>query len=325
MSQRVVYFNGQFVPESEARVSIFDSALMYGDMAFEMTRTYNQRPFRLREHLDRLYGSLRLLEIDCGVTIDQMEQITRETLERNLATESPDMDWQIMHDVSRGPLGVYRTAFTEGIRPTVSINCWPLITHMGGFAPNYSSGVHVVIPAQQTLPAHLVDPKAKTRSRLHYQMANLQAARQGAGRWPVLLDPDGYLAEGPGWNIFLVKNGELLTPEPRNILLGVSRATTIELARELGLPVRETNLGRYEALRADEIFCTATTYALVHAKSFEGQTLGDGSPGPVFTRLVEAWKKLARVDFVAQAQDYAQRLPAWEQAALSALGRKETP
>jgi len=323
MSQRVVYFNGQFVPESAARVSIFDSALMYGDMAFEMTRTYSQRPFRLREHLDRLYGSLRLLEIDCGLTIDQMEQITRETLERNLASETADMDWQIMHDVSRGPLSVYRTALTEGIRPTLSINCWPLITHMGGFAPNYSNGVHVVIPAQQTLPAHLVDPKAKTRSRLHYQMANLQASRQGAGRWPVLLDPDGYLAEGPGWNIFLVKNGELLTPEPRNILLGVSRATTIELARELGLAVRETNLGRYEALRADEIFCTATTYALVHARSFEGQTLGDGSPGPVFTRLVEAWKKLAGVDFVAQAQDYAQRLPAWEQAALSALGRKD--
>lgn len=103
----------------------------------------------------------------------------------------------------------------------------------------------------------------------------------------------------------------------------MSRATTIELARELGLAVRETNLGRYEALRADEIFCTATTYALVHARSFEGQTLGDGSPGPVFTRLVEAWKKLAGVDFVAQAQDYAQRLPAWEQAALSALGRKD--
>ena len=109
-------------------------------------------------------------------------------------------------------------------------------------------------------------------------------------------------------------------------------ATVSSIAGKFGTPMRTgysaskfaTN-GFYEALRADEIFCTATTYALVHAKSFEGQTLGDGSPGPVFTRLVEAWKKLARVDFVAQAQDYAQRLPAWEQAALSALGRKETP
>jgi len=312
MAQRVVYFNSQFLPEKEARVSIFDSALMFGDMAFEMTRTYQRKPFRLREHLERLYGSLRLLEIDCGLTLAEMERATLETLERNLPTEAADMDWQIMHDISRGPLDIYRTAFPEGLRPTVSINCWPLITHMGRFAPNYDSGVNLVIPAQQTLAAHLVDPKAKTRSRLHYQMAQLQAKRMGANAWPVLLDPDGFLAEGPGWNLFLVKNGVLFTPEPRNILLGVSRATTLELARELSVPVRETNLGRYEALQADELFCTATTYALVHAVTFEGQRVGDGQPGSVFQRLMQAWKRLVGVDFVEQARTYAQRLPAWE-------------
>ena len=86
MSERSVYFNGQFVPESEARVSIFDSALMYGDMAFEMTRTYNQTPFRLQEHLERLYGSLKLMEIDCGLSLEEMKQVTLETLERNQRT-----------------------------------------------------------------------------------------------------------------------------------------------------------------------------------------------------------------------------------------------
>lgn len=312
MSNRIVYFNGGFVPETEARVSIFDSALMYGDMAFEMTRTYKRRPFKLQEHLDRLYASLKLLEIDCGLSLAEMERATLETFEKNLATEPADMDWQVMHDVSRGPLEIYRTAFAEGVQPTVSINCWPLVTHMGSFAPTYESGVHLVIPAQQNLPAHLVDPKAKTRSRLHYQIANLQAKRQGAGRWPVLLDPDGYLSEGPGWNIFLVKDGVLMTPEPRNILLGVSRATTIELAKQAGIPVRETNLGRYEALRADEIFCTATTYALVHAVTFEGQPVGAGHPGPIFQRLLDAWKGAVGIDFVAQAHDYAKRLPNWE-------------
>src|SRR5260370_41645664 len=99
MSQRVVYFNGRFMPESEARVSIFDSALMYGDMAFEVTRTYAQRPFKLREHLERLYASLRLIETDCGLSLDEMEQLTLETLRRNLPTEAADVDWQIMHDV----------------------------------------------------------------------------------------------------------------------------------------------------------------------------------------------------------------------------------
>ena len=312
MTQRVVYFNGQYVAESEARVSIFDSALMYGDMAFEMTRTFNQKPFKLREHLQRLYASLKLIEIDCGLTLREMERSTLETLERNLATEPPDMDWQIMHNVSRGPLDVYATAFPAGIRPTVSINCWPLITHMGKFAPTYESGVNVVIPAQPTIPAHILDMKAETRSRLHYQMASLQARRMGQGAWPVLLDPDGFLAEGPGWNVFLVRDGTIFTPEPRNILLGVSRSTTLELAQELGIAVRETNLGRYEAVQAEEIFCTATTYSLVHAVTFEGQPVGDGQPGPIFRKLMAAWKQKVGVDFVAQANDYAQRLPAWE-------------
>jgi len=310
MSDRVVYFNGQYVPESEARVSIFDCALMYGDMAFEMTRTFNHKPHRLRFHLERLYGALRLLEIDCGLTIDEMEQATLECLQRNIPTEGPDMDWQIMHDVSRGPLALYQSVFPDGIGPTVSINCWPLITHMGTFASNYDSGVHLMIPAQQTIPANLLDLKAKTRSRMHYKMAELQAQRAG-GMWPVLLDPDGFLSEGPGWNIFLIKDGTIFTPEPRNILKGVSRGTVIDLASDLGIELQETNLGRYEALMADEIFCTSTSYSLVHAASFEGQTVGDGEAGPIFKRLTEAWKEYVGIDFVAQANTYAEQLPNW--------------
>ncbi len=311
MSDRLVYFNGQHVPESEARVSIFDSSLMFGDMAFEMTRTFNQHPFRLRPHLERLYASLRLLEIDCGMTIDEMEQVTHETLRLNLPTEAADMDWQIMHNVSRGPLSIYKTAFPEDLRPTVSVNCWPLITHNGGFAPNYSSGVDLMIPSQQALPSHLVDMKAKTRSRLHYQMAQLQAARAG-GKWPVLLDPDGFLAEGPGWNIFLVRNEVLYTPEPRNILCGVTRGTIIELAQNAGIEVREANLGHYEALMAEELFCTSTSFCLVHAATFEGQPVGEGTPGPVFSQLLESWNRLVNLDIVAQANEFARRLPAWE-------------
>ena len=314
MPGRVVYFNGEFVSEQEARVSIFDSALMFGDMAFEMTRTYGQKPFRLQEHLDRLYASLRLLEIDCGISQQEMEQLTLTTLEMNLPTEREDVDWQIMHDISRGPLPIYETAFPDGLQPTVSINCWPLITHMGGFSGNYDEGVHLFLPSQLAVPAQLVDPKAKTRSRLHYQLAVLQGARAGERKWPLMMDPDGYLAEGPGWNVFLVKDGVLHTPEPRNILRGVSRGMVLDLARQLGIETRESNLGRYEALQADELFCTATTYGMVHAASFEGQQVEDGHAGPVFQAILEAWIDNVGVDFVQQAHDYKDRLPAWCEA-----------
>ena len=157
MAGRVVYFSGDFVPERDANVSIFDCALMYGDMAFEMTRTFGGQPFKLREHLDRLYGSLRLLEIDCGLSQEEMEEQTLLTLEKNRATEEEGMDWWVMHDVSRGPLPVYGSLWPEGTRPTVTISTWPLITHMGTFSDKYDHGVDIVVPAQQALPAHLID------------------------------------------------------------------------------------------------------------------------------------------------------------------------
>ena len=105
MSQRLVYFNGEFIPEGEARISMFDCALMFGDMVFEMTRSFNQKPYRLRQHLDRLYASMRYAEIDCRLTIDQMEEATNQTIETNLPALD-GLDFQIMHDVTRGGLSL---------------------------------------------------------------------------------------------------------------------------------------------------------------------------------------------------------------------------
>ena len=131
-----------------------------------------------------------------------------------------------------------------------------------------------------------------------------------------MLDPDGFLAEGPGWNIFLVRDGVLYTPEPRNILLGVSRMVAMNLARELGIEVVETNLGRYEALVADELFCTSTPYGIAYFNKVEGQTVGDGTPGPVFSRIQDAWQQRTGVNFLDQAESYASRLSAWQQQQL---------
>lgn len=127
MPDRMIYLNGRFVPEGDGRVSIFDSALQFGDMAFESTRTFGGKPYRLRDHLERLFGSLAELEIDCGLGIDRLESSTLETLALNTATESPGMEWQIVHNVSRGPLPLYGAAAGTVMEPTVLIYCWPLV------------------------------------------------------------------------------------------------------------------------------------------------------------------------------------------------------
>lgn len=312
MPGRLAYLNGEFVAEADARVSVFDSALNFGDMVFESIRTFRHAPFKMREHLERLDDSLQLLEIDCGLSLDDLEELTQKTLERNIASEAEDVDWQIVINISRGPLPAYRAAFQGGLRPTVCIHCWPLIPQLGRFAGSYDSGIDLICSSQLSVPAHVIDPRAKTRSRAHYRLALLEAAQAGGNVWPVLFDPDGYLAEGPGWNVFLVKNGTILTPAPRNILPGISRAITIDLARDLEIEVHETDLRQEDALQADEIFCTATSFCIVHAASIEGNQLPHSTPGPIVHKLRPAWQRTVGLDFIAQARSYAGRLGEWE-------------
>lgn len=311
MPNRVVYFSGEFVPEREARVSIFDSGYLYGETAFEMTRTFHGEPFQLRQHLERLQGTLRFLEIDPGLSLDELESLTRETLARNRATEAEDVDWHVRHDLSRGPAEMYAPVFPAGVQTTLIISCWPLLRSMGRFAPNYEHGVQVVVSPQKSLPPDLIDPRAKTRSRVHFQLAQLHARKLGPV-WPVLTDEAGFLTEGPSWNILVIRDGVLYSPKSHHILHGVSRSITLEAARRIGMPTEEADIEPAFAREANEILCTATSFGLVPVVSFEGQPVGTGQPGEWYHRLFEQWKQIVGLDFVSQAQSYAPRVAEWE-------------
>jgi branched-chain amino acid aminotransferase len=301
-SQLKIYFSGDLVPLSDARVSIFDHALLLGDMVFEMTRSFNHQPFMLDSHLERLHASLMLLEIDCGLTRSQMKQATLDTIEANLPLFEEGLDYWIRHDVSRGPVSLWHHFLPKPLRPTVIISVLPVIGHITSVADAYENGVHVVIPSQRAIPSRYLDPKAKTRSRQHYEMANLQAARIEKSSWPVLLDEHGYLAEGTSYNVFLVKDGILYTPEPHNILRGISRTYVMDMALRLALPVHEKKLEPYDFLMADEAFLTASSYTILPVVQFEGRPVGDGKVGPVYQRLLQTWGEQVGVDIADQAK-----------------------
>jgi len=313
MPQRVVYFQGQFQPESQARISIFDAGFLYGETAFEMTRTFGGVPFRLREHLLRLQSTLDYLEIDPGLSLDEWETLTLETLRRNLPTEAPDVDWHVRHDVTRGPGELFTPLFPEGPQPTVCISCWPLLRQMGRMAPAYDHGVAVVISPQQSIPPSLIDPRAKTRSRVHFQLAQQQARKIGPV-WPVLTDARGHLTEGPSWNILVLRDESLYSPPSDLILHGISREVTFQAAERLGLKTAETDLTRDFVLQADEIYCTATSFGMLPCIAFEGQPISNARPGPWYQRLLAEWRSIIQFDFVAQAQSYMPRVSDWEAA-----------
>ena len=210
-----------------------------------------------------------------------------------------------MIDVTRGPLSMYARVFDGKIEPTIIISVFPVKWTIAPLTPLYDSGVHAVIPSQRIIPADLLEPEIKNRSRLHYLMANLDVSLlNDPTAWALLMDPDGFLAEGTGSNFFLVANGELLTPEPRNILRGTRRKCTMQLAREMGIPVRECDLNAYDAITADEAFFTSTAFTLMPCTKINGITLGDGTVAAVTSRLIAAWNQLVGLDFIGQAKPY---------------------
>jgi branched-chain amino acid aminotransferase len=305
-NQRKVFWNGELVPESEARVSIYDSALMFGDVAFEMTRGFAQKQFKLREHLERLQASIRWLRIPLQMTIDEMEQRCYEVIDANAALFAPDDEHRLMINVTRGLLGIYANRVDGHVGCNFIIADFPLRWTVQDSAHLYTEGIDIVIPSQQMIPASLLEPKVKNRNRIHYLMANIElSSYTGKNAWALLRDPDGFITEGTGSNFLMVKDGAVISPEPRNILRGISRAYVAELCSTLGIPFYERNIEPYDVMNADEAFFTCTPFCMVPATRFSGQPLGGGEIGPVYRRLINAWSEQVGVDIIGQISAWA--------------------
>ena len=309
MEKRYVYMNGSFVEEHDAKISIYDSALMFGDMVFEMTRSFNKKQFKLRDHLERLYLGIKILRIPINLTLDELEDACYHTIEKNQESFAENDEHRLMINVSRGPLGIYAPIFNNKLEPTVVIADFPLKFTVASMAKFYDIGINSVIPSQRAIPATLMDPKIKNRSRMWYQAANIEVANiEGDNNWALLIDPDGYIAEGTGDNFFMVKDDKLFTPEGRNILRGISRGYIFELAQELNLDCVECNIEPYDLYDADEAFLTGTPFCIIPTTQLNGINIGDGKMGSITKRLLDKWSENVGLDIVKQIRDYAKEI-----------------
>ena len=306
-SGRVVYMNGKFVPEHEANISIYDSALMFGDMVFEMTRSFNKEQFKLKEHIQRLYNGIKILRIPIGMSMEEMEAACYETINRNDHLFTKTDEHRLMINVSRGPLSIYAGIFDGKLEPTVVIADFPLKWTVSSMAPLYKTGINAIIPSQRAIPADLLDPKIKNRSRIHYQMANIEVSGyEGDNNWALLLDTDGFIAEGTGDNFFIIKDGVVITPEGRNVLRGISRDYIFDICSQIGMTCIEKNITSYDVYTADEAFMTGTPFCMLPVSSLNGTPIGNGRPmGGVTKSLLKQWSHNVGVDIIKQIQDYA--------------------
>jgi len=302
---RLVYMNGKFVPEADAKISIFDSALMFGDMVFDMTRSYNKKQFKLRKHLERLFRSMKSIEISIDMSIDEMEQACLDTIKTNEQFFEPHDEHRLMINVSRGPLGIYADIFGGKLEPTITIADFPLKWTLSGMDKLYENGINAIVTSQKVIPENLMDPKIKNRSRMFYMMANIEVSKhKGDNNWALMLDPDNYIAEGTGANFFIIKDEVLYTPEPRNILVGISRGYIFEIAEKLGFEYEEKNLTIDDALNADEAFFTGTPFAMLPITKINDKLIDNGEKGSIFLKLISEWSKNVDVDIPKQIRDF---------------------
>ena len=293
-SERVAYVNGEIVPESQALISIHDRGFLQGYSVFDTTRTFKHKIFKLDEHLNRFYNSLKYARLDPGMDISQMAQITMQVLETNLPLIGDDDDYWVTQRVSRGISG------PEGDKPTIIVESVPL--PFAARAKYYKDGMPVVIPSVRRTPPEVLSPRAKIQNYANLVQAEFEVKDKNPDGWPILLDMNGNLCEGPGSKFFIVKNGAVVTPREQFVLAGISRATTIELAQELGIETREEDIDLYDAYTADESFVTSTSFCICPVSSINGSPVGDLNtvPGPVTSRLLDAYSGLVGIDIQGQ-------------------------
>ena len=297
-NQRIAWFNGKFMPENEVMIPFRDRSWKYGDGAFDMTRTFEGKPFRLKEHIDRFYRSLRYLQIDPGLSPKEMIAHSEEVVARNAHLHAAVGDWWLGQRVSRGVDAVGDEGW-EHTGPNVVIELLPL--PFAKRAKQYRDGADLMTTTVRRTSPTALSPRAKTHNYLNMIMAEKPIKALAPDAWPILLDEHGNIAEGLGSNVFIVRDGELFTPSERYVLPGVSRQMTMDMAKQLGIKCTTGDIDLFDAANAEEMFITSTSLCILPVRSFNGAPVGDGkTPGPITKKLIDAYSKDVGCDFVGQ-------------------------
>ena len=294
--ERLVYIDGAIAEESKATVSVFDRGFLWGDGVYEITPCFAGRLFRLSDHLNRLYRSLRYIRIEPQLDREEMEQATLDLLEANATRLEPDAMYRVGHFVSRGLDSPTMLARDSG-PPTVCIFFRTVdLTRYGRFL---REGAQLTITPTRRVAPEALEARAKVTSKMNQILAELDADASGA--LSLMLDRDGFVTENSIANFFMVRDGALWTAPERNVLEGVTRGVVFELAGGLGLEVLERDFTTYDLAQADEFFLTSSAYCAIPVSRVDRFRPARGSPGPVTEALIDAFAKETGFDLRARA------------------------
>ncbi len=284
-----LWMNGEFIDESNAKISIFDDGFTRGDAVFDVARTFSGRPFQTEEHVDRLLQSCAMVQLKPALDRAGLLELANEVVARNRAQLAEYGDFWIDFRVSRGG---HRLSYSP--ESSTMVFCDPI--PFRARAPLFRDGIRLVTPSVRRTPPSSLSPRIKSHNYLNFVMAELEVQGNSPGAWALLLDQNGNLAEGANSNVFLVQGDELLTPREQFVLPGITRATVMRLGQDLGFTVREADLDLRDLYLADEAFLTSTSLCLAGVAQVNGRPLRKGAFGPQTRRLLAAYDKLVGLD-----------------------------
>lgn len=305
MTEPTAWLNGSYLPFSQAALPVWDMGVVGGAAVTEMLRTFRHVPFRLEEHLDRLFASIRSVGFAPEITRDGLRDVVQSVVARNAALIPAGHDLGVIAFVTSGGNLTYLGAAGRELarKCTVCVHTFPLPFEL--WADRYEAGVHLVTPATKALPADVIDPQIKFRSRLHWQLADREARLADPAAMALLLDRDGYVTEAGTGNVVAVQGDRLLTPSHVRSLAGISLQVVEELAPAMGCHVVRGGWTLHDFERASEIFLTSTPNCLLPVTRLNSVSVGDGRSGPLTRRLLAAWSESVGMDIVAQMRQGA--------------------
>lgn len=282
----VVYINGDYVDSDRATISVFDHGYLYGDGVFEGIRAYNGVIFKLDDHLKRLYGMAKALLLEIPLTIEEMKDKVIETVRLN---NLKDAYIRLVVSRGKGDLGLdpYKCS-----KPTVVIIADKITLYPESM---YQNGLKIISSTYRRNSIQALDPQIKSLNYLNNILAKIEAVKAGYPE-ALILNQEGYVAECTGDNVFIVSNGMLFTsPSAVGALGGITRATVLDIAKQLGIPVEEKYFSLFNVYTADECFLTGTAAEAIPVVEVDHRVIGNGKPGPITNKIIEEFRKITSV------------------------------
>ncbi len=298
MDAPLAWYNGRFIPKSEAHIALNDAGFVLGVTITDFCRTFHHRLFRLAEHLERFRDNCRYAHIPLWSSNEELSQAAEGLVRLNARFLTGDQELALILLATPGPIDYYlghETASGE-TPPTQIMHTFPL--PFGNYADWFREGARLAVPSVRQVSSSCMDPHIKHRSRFHWWLASQEVQRLDPAASPILLNQDGYVTENSRANLLIVRNGKVISPPRADVLDGISLRVTEQLCRELAIPFEKAPLTVSECETSAEAFLTGTAFCLAGVKSVNGMALP--WPGPVTEALSAAWTQLVGLDFRKQ-------------------------